>query len=146
MSRKHQRTIHRLANGGGLLGQVKVSGPNLAAQDVGSYAPGQARNQYLVNFNYDLPKWRRMSIDLGVYHFGIVPAAVNDAYYDSVVTALNLGVRYKFTLLGAPATLRVQSGNVTNLYFWNIAFSPGFLEFPPRTVLAYQTVDLSRVP
>jgi hypothetical protein len=39
--------------------------------------------------------------------------------------------------------LRVQSGNVTNTYFWNIAFSPGFFEFPPRSVLAYLTVDLS---
>jgi iron complex outermembrane receptor protein len=96
-----------------------------------------------VNLNYDLPKWRAVSVDVGVYHFGTVPAAVSDAYYDSAVTVLNLGARYKFTLLGAPATLRVQGGNLTNVYFWNIGFSPGFFEFPPRTVLAYVTVDLS---
>ena len=81
-------------------------------------------------------------MDLSVYHFGTVPAAVNDAYYDSAVTVLNLGARYKFKLFGTPATLRVQGGNVANVYFWNITFSPGFLQFPPRAVLAYLTVDL----
>lgn len=130
-------------NGGALFGQVKVNGPNLAAEGVGSYALGQPRNQYLVNINYELPRWRRVSIDLGVYHFGAVPAAVSDAYYDGEVTALNVGMRYKFTLLGAPATLRVQGANLTNFYFWNIAWSPGFFEFAPRTALAYLTVDLS---
>jgi iron complex outermembrane receptor protein len=129
-------------NGGGLFGQVKVTGPNLAAEGVGSYAVGQPRNQYLVNLNYELPRWRRVSIDLSVYHFGTVPAAVSDAYYDSAVTVLNVGLRYKFTLLGAPATLRVVGGNLTNFYFWNIAFSPGFFQFAPRTALAYLTVDL----
>jgi len=130
-------------NGGGLFGQVRVSGPDLAAEGVGTIALGQPRNQYLVNLNYDLPKWRAVSVDVGVYHFGTVPAAVSDAYYDSAVTVLNVGARYKFSLLGAPATLRVQGGNLTNVYFWNIGFSPGFFEFPPRALLAYVTVDLS---
>ncbi len=129
-------------NGGGLLGQVRVSGPQLAAEGVGSYALGQPRNQYLVNLNYELPKWRALSVDFGVYHFGRVPAAVNDAFYDSSVTVLNLGARYKFRLLGAPATLRVQAGNLANVYFWNIVMSPGFFEFQPRSALAYLTVDL----
>jgi iron complex outermembrane recepter protein len=130
-------------NGGGLFGQVRVSGPDLAAEGVGGYALGQPRNQYLVNLNYELPKWRALSVDFGVYHFGTVPAAVNDAYYDNAVTVLNLGARYKFTLLGAPATLRVQGQNLANVYFWNIGFSPGFFEFPPRSAVAYVTVDLS---
>jgi iron complex outermembrane recepter protein len=129
-------------NAGGLFGQVKVTGPDLAAEGVGSYALGQPRNQYLVNLNYELPKWRALSVDLSVYHFGTVPAAVNDAYYDSSVTVLNLGARYKLKLFGAPASLRVQGGNLANVYFWNIGFSPGFFEFQPRSLFAYLTVDL----
>lgn len=129
-------------NGGGLFGQVRVSGPDLAAAGVGSYALGQPRNQFLVNLNYELPKWRAVSVDFGVYHFGSVPAAVNDAYYDSSVTVVFLGARYRFKLGGAPATLRLQAGNLANVYFWNIANSPGFFQFQPRSFFGYVTVDL----
>jgi len=44
-------------------------------------------------------------------------------------------------LLGAPALLRVQLQNAFNKYAWNIAYCPGFSQFPPRTGLAYLTVD-----
>lgn len=131
-------------NGGGLFGQVRVSGPDLAAEGVGNIAVGQPRNQYLVNLNYDLPKWQAVSVDVGVYHFGTVPAVVSDAYYDNAVTVLNVGARYKFSLLGAPATLRVQGQNLANAYIWNLGNSPGFFQFQPRSVVAYVTVDLSR--
>jgi iron complex outermembrane receptor protein len=131
-------------NAGALIGEVHVIGPDLAAEGVGSAAFGQPRNQYLINVDYGLPKWPALSTDLSVYHFGLVPAAVNDAFYDSAVTVLNLGARYRFNILGAPATLRVQLQNVTNVYFWNVQFSPGFLQFAPRTFLAYLTVDLKK--
>jgi iron complex outermembrane recepter protein len=131
-------------NAGALIGEVHVMGPDLAAEGVGSAAFGQPRNQYLINVDYGLPKWPALSTDVSVYHFGLVPASVNDAFYDSAVTVLNLGARYRFSFLGAPATLRVQMQNVTNVYFWNVQFSPGFLQFAPRTVIAYLTVDLKK--
>jgi iron complex outermembrane receptor protein len=131
-------------NAGALIGEVHVIGPDLAAEGVGSAAFGQPRNQYLINIDYGLPKWPALSTDLAVYHFGTVPASVNDAFYDSAVTVLNLGARYRFSFLGAPATLRVQMQNVTNVYFWNVQFSPGYLQFAPRTVIAYLTVDLKK--
>ena len=52
------------------------------------------------------------------------------------------GLTVLFTLLGAQSTLRVQVQNLTNAYIWNIGLSPGFLQFPPRAVIAYITVDV----
>ena len=54
---------------------------------------------------------------------------------------LNLGARYQFKLLGAPAVLRVQLQNAFNRDPWTVGYSPGFFTFPPRTGLAYLTVD-----
>lgn len=96
-----------------------------------------------MNLNYELPRWRTLSVDFGVYHFGAVPAVLSDAYYENAVTVLNVGARYKFSLLGAPATLRVLGQNLTNVYYWNLALSPGFFEFRPRSAVAYLTIDLS---
>lgn len=137
-----QLTSGLSVNAGALLGRVGVVGANLAAQGIGRTALGQPHDQFTINFNYDLPRWPRLSLDLGVYHFGAVPGTVNDAMYTPPVTVLNLGARYRFALLGAPATLRMQALNATNFYVWNIGYSPGFFQFAPRTFLAYLTVDL----
>jgi hypothetical protein len=58
-----------------------------------------------------------------VQHFGISPASVDDVTQNPAQTAL-LGGRYRFKLLGAAATQRVQVQNATNFYFWNMGYSP----------------------
>jgi len=117
-------------------------GPQLAAQGVGTAALGQPHNTVLANAVYALPRLPVLSVDLGLIHFSAVPAVVTDAYYVPQLTVLNLGARYQFKLWSAPATLRTQLQNAFNAYIWNIAYNPGFLQFAPRTVLAYLTVDL----
>jgi outer membrane receptor protein involved in Fe transport len=108
---------------------------------VGSIAFGQPRVQATINADYKFPRWPAVSADLTIYHFGAAPASVDDATVDPALTALNLGARYRFTLLGAPATLRVQVQNLTNAYYWNMALSPGFAQFAPRTLFGYLTAD-----
>jgi hypothetical protein len=39
------------------------------------------------------------------------------------------------------ATLRVQVQNVTNYYFWNMGYSPGFFQSQPRAYFGYLTAD-----
>lgn len=129
-------------NAGALIGHVRVIGPDLAAQGVGSAALGQPSNQALINLDYDLPHVPAVTFDVGVTHFSAVPAGLNDALYVPAVTLLNIGDRYRFKLLGAPATLRLQVQNVLNAYIWNVALSPGFLQFAPRTFVGYITIDL----
>lgn len=36
----------------------------------------------------------------------------------------------------------MQVSNLTNLYFWNIGYSPGFLQASPLSVFTYLTADL----
>ena len=70
-----------------------------------------------------------------VQHFGISPASVDDVTQNPAQTAL-LGGRYRFQLLGAAATQRVQDQNAINFYFWNMGYSPGFSQIVPRAYFA----------
>ena len=125
-----------------LLGEVTIMGANLAAQGVGSTAFGQPHNQETIDANYKFPWLPALSADITVIHFGISPASVDDVTQNPAQTALFVGGRYRFTLWGAPATLRVQVKNATNFYFWDMNYSPGFYQFQPRSYLAYLTVDI----
>ena len=128
-------------NAGALIGHVEVIGPDLAALGEGSAAVGQPSNQEQFNLDYALPKLSGLSVDLAVGHFSTAPATVDDGVFIPQAFFISIGERYKFTILGAPAMLRVQLQNVSDLYIWNVANSPGFLQFSPRTVFAYLTVD-----
>jgi iron complex outermembrane receptor protein len=125
-----------------LWGEVKVIGPNLQAEGVGSTALNQARFTGTINASYKFP-WRpALSADVTIFHFGPYPASIDDVAQAPGGTLVALGGRYRFKILGAPATLRVQVQNLTNTYFWNLSFSaPLFTQWQPRTVIAYLTAD-----
>lgn len=129
-------------NGGALFGKVVVLGTDLAAQGVGPVALGQPRNQYSINLDYTIPKLPALSVDMNLYHFGDVPGLVNDGAYVPAITMLGLGERFRFKLWGADSTLRVQVQNLNNAYIWNIGTSPGYVQFAPRSVNGYLTVDI----
>jgi iron complex outermembrane receptor protein len=126
-----------------LWGEVKVIGPNLKAEGVGSVALNQARVTATINANYILPRHPALSADIALLHFGPYPASVDDVAQAPGATLVTLGGRYRFKILGAPATLRVQVQNLTNVYFWNLSFgSPVFTQYQPRAFFGYVTVDL----
>jgi iron complex outermembrane receptor protein len=126
---------------GTLLGEVRIIGPNLAANGVGTTAFGQPHVQGTINADYKFSLWPALSADITVVHFGTSPASVDDVTQNPAQTLLLVGARYRFKLWGAPATLRVQVQNVTNYYFWNMGYSPGFSEFQPRSYSAYLAAD-----
>jgi iron complex outermembrane recepter protein len=127
---------------GGLLGEVKIIGANLAAEGVGTTAFGQPHVQGTINANYKFPWWPALSADITVQEFGTAPASVDDVAQNHAATVLAVGGRYRFKLWGAPATLRVQVQNATNFYIWNYGYSPGFSQFPPRFYFGYLTADI----
>ena len=129
-------------NIGALLGHVEIRGSNLATQGIGTEAVGQPHNMLLANAVYTLPHLPAWSVDLNIQHFSSVPAAVDNGAYVPQLTIVNPGARYQFKIAGAPATLRAQLQNAFNAYIWNIGYSPGYLQFPPRTYLVYLTVDI----
>jgi iron complex outermembrane recepter protein len=126
---------------GALLGEVRIIGPNLTAEGVGQIAFGQPRAQWTINADYKFSRWPALSADITIFHFGTAPASVDDVTQNPALTAFFLGGRYRFTILGAPATLRVQVQNLTNSYYWNMGYSPGFSQFQPRSLFGYLTAD-----
>jgi iron complex outermembrane receptor protein len=126
---------------GALLGAVKIIGSNLAAEGVGTTAFGQPRVFGTINANYKFPWWPALSADITVVHFGTSPASVDDVTQNPAQTEYAVGGRYRFKILGAPATLRLQVQNANNFYFWNMGYSPGFYQAPPRSYFAYLTAD-----
>ena len=130
-------------NAGVLLGKVRIVGSNLTSEGVGPVAVGQPRLQYAANANYRIPYWPALSLDLSAVHFGSAPATVDNALYSPAVTELNLGARYKFTILGKNSSLRLQIQNLPNTYRWTNVYTPGLFEWAgPRTIFAYLTTDL----
>ena len=127
---------------GALLGEVTIMGSNLAAEGVGTTAFGQPHNQGSINADYKLPWVPALSADITVVHFGTSPASVDDVTQNPAQTELFIGGRYRFKLWGAPATLRVQVQNATNIYFWNMGYSPGFSQSQPRSYFAYFSADI----
>jgi iron complex outermembrane receptor protein len=125
-----------------LWGEVKVIGPNLKAEGVGSIALNQARFTATINANYIFPRLPALSVDMAILHFGPYPASVNDVAQAPEATVVALGGRYRFKILGARATLRVQVQNLTNVYFWNLSFNaPLFTQYQPRAFFGYLTTD-----
>lgn len=126
---------------GALLGEVKIIGPQLSAEGVGEFAFGQPRNTLTINADYKIPRWPALSADLSVFHFSSAPASVDNAIQIRALTLVDIGGRYRFSILGKPATLRLQMGNATNTHYWNVGNSPGFSQNPPRCVMAYLAID-----
>jgi iron complex outermembrane recepter protein len=130
-------------NAGILVGKVRILGPSLATEGVGSVAVGQPRLQYSANVNYRILGWPFLSLDLSAIHFGCAPATVDNSLYSPAVTELNLGGRLKFTILGKNSSLRLQIQNLPNTYRWTNVFTPGLFEWAgPRTLFAYITTDM----
>jgi len=129
---------------GAVIGHVQITGSNLANTGIGSSAVGQPHVRADVNGNYDFQRLSGLSTDLSVTYFGSAPVNTDNALSEHATTTLNIGGRYRLLLHGTPATLRVQIQNALNVREWNISLSPGFYQVPPpRSILAYLTVDLS---
>ncbi|MFZ0009362.1 MAG: hypothetical protein WAK94_14075 [Steroidobacteraceae bacterium] len=138
-----QQIAHFDINVGILAAKVSIVGPDLPAEGVGPIAVGQPRLQYAANVNYTVPWWPVLSLDLAAIHFGTQPASVDNGVYTPAVSQLNLGGRYKFTILGKNSTLRVQFQNAAGSYWWTNFYTPGYFQWPgPRTVFGYLTTDL----
>jgi iron complex outermembrane recepter protein len=59
-----------------------------------------------------------------ITHFGSYPASLDDVAQGPAATLIALGGRYRFKILGAPATLRIQVWHLTPPYSANISLAP----------------------
>jgi len=102
----------------------------------------QARFTGTINASYKFPWASALSADVTILHFGPYPASIDDMAQAPAGTLIALGGRYRFKILGAPATFRIQAQNLTNTYFWNLSFNaPLFSQYQPRALFGYLTAD-----
>jgi iron complex outermembrane receptor protein len=112
-------------------------------QGVGTAPVAQPRHLVQLAADYKVPAWPRLSLDATVTEQGAAPIRVDDGAYNPAQTIVNIGGRYRFTILGQDATLRVQVQNVTNQRVWMVIDnSGGLVAYPPQHMaLAYVSAE-----
>jgi iron complex outermembrane receptor protein len=112
-------------------------------EGVGSAPVSQPRNILQLALDYQLPLWPRCSLDFTITHQGSVPVRLDDGAYNPAQTLVNVGARYRFSVVGHQATLRVQVQNITNQQVWSVIdTSGGLVTYPPlHMLLAYLSAD-----
>jgi len=112
-------------------------------EGVGSAPVSQPRNILQLALDYQLPASPRCSLDVTVTHQGRVPVRLDDGAYNPAQTIVNVGARYRFSVAGHSATLRVQVQNVTNQQVWSVSdTSGGLVTYPPlHMALAYLSAE-----
>jgi len=113
------------------------------AEGVGSAPVNQPRNILQLALDYRFPFWSRCSLDVTATHQGAVPVRLDDGAYNPAQTIVNVGARYRFSISGRTATLRIQMQNVTSQKVWSVIdTSGGLVPYPPlHTLLAYLSAD-----
>jgi iron complex outermembrane receptor protein len=112
-----------------------------SAQGAGTWPVPQPR--HILQLAADYKVSARLSLDATVTEQGTTPIRVDDGAFNPAQTLVNIGGRYRFTILGQDATLRVQVQNVTNQRVWFVIDNSGGLAaYPPQHMaLAYVSAE-----
>jgi iron complex outermembrane receptor protein len=110
---------------------------------VGTTPVNQPRRILQLGVDYRLTAAPRCSLDVTIIEQGEVPVRLDDGAYNPAQTIVNVGGRYRFSVAGHEATLRVQVQNVTNQQVWSVIDrSGGLFPYPPlHMALAYLSAD-----
>jgi len=128
--------------GGAVLLDAVVSGAEVASGRVGRRPVGSTPLTVIASADYRLPMWRAFSVDANFERDGRRVLSVDDTRHLPAYGQLDLGMRYRFKLLGKPAVLRVQGLNVTNRAEWDVVGSNALTVRQPRQFYAKLTTDI----
>ncbi len=120
---------------------AKVSGPGVEAGLIGRRPIGNARSYSVASMDYSIPR-TRLSVDLTVESITRQVANTDDTVEVPGRTVFHLGGRYKFQLLGKPATLRAQVSNLFDRYGWTVISGGAYVYNAPRRFEMYVAADL----
>ena len=126
-----------------------VSGEAVDLGIIGPRPVGTTRRIIRANFDYRLPFFEPLSVDLGVTHqAGRVASALEYAelggrqLMTEPRTTFDIGARYRFNAGATPATLRAQVTNVFNVYEWDVSSSASFRPSDARRFMLTVAADL----
>ena len=125
----------------------RVTGEAVELGRVGERAVAQTRRLVRVNADYRLPFLPSVSLDAGLAHFGAVTASIRpdpltgEQFDVPARTVIDLGARYRFQIAEAPAVLRLQIMNLTDVGGWEPTSSGGFQREDPRRLQVQLSAD-----
>lgn len=134
---------------GAVLLDADVSGEAVDLGTVGPKPVGTAARIVRANFDYRLPFFEPLSVDVGITHQAGQVASVS-RYAElggrqlttEPQTIFDLGARYRFKAGNAPATLRAQITNVFDVYRWKVGSSSSFRFIDARRFLLSLAADI----
>lgn len=125
---------------GGTFLRARLFGDEVASGAIGNRPVDVPARKLIVSADWR-PASSATSIDLAVEHVG---PNIGDTRNDVRVrpyTTVDLGLRHRFALAGAPAVFRVQATNLLGSYGWEVAGDNAFVYTQPRQVTARLAVD-----
>lgn len=122
--------------------QARIAGTLVDQGRIGRVPIGRIPRVSRLNVDYGPAAWKGFSADMQIENLSSRIVSVDNTARIPGRTTVNVGGRYRFKILDAPATLRVQAQNVTNVYGWEIntmqlAFEPN----EPRRFTATLAID-----
>jgi len=118
---------------GAVLLDADVSGEAVDLGRIGPKPVGSTARTVRANFDYRLPFFEGLSVDLAVNNLsGRVASALGYAELGGrqlktdARTTFDLGARYRFDVGRTPATLRAQITNLFDVYGWDVSSSSSF--------------------
>lgn len=127
---------------GGVLLDARLSGEEVAAGAVGSRPVGTPARTLIANAEWRPPRWRAFSVDAAFEYRGSSYGDVTNRVRVESYATVDVGLRYRFQLSGAPAVLRLQATNLFNAYGWDVSGSNAFTYIQSRQVIARLAIDL----
>ncbi|MGE3332417.1 MAG: hypothetical protein AB7I36_02150 [Rhodospirillaceae bacterium] len=127
---------------GVMLLQARVSGSTVDRGLIGAVPPGRTPQLVRFNANYAPPAWRGFSLESQIdYKGGSMANRLNTLKVPGTML-IDVGGRYKFTVLDSSASFRLQLQNITNAYGWSVTPSSGSFAYEgPRRFSARLAVD-----
>ena len=126
-----------------------VSGEAVDLGVIGPKPVGTTGRTIRANFDYRLPFFDPLSVDLGITNQASQVASVLEyaelggrQLMTEPQTIFDVGARYRFKLGGAPATLRAQITNVFDVYRWKVGGNSSFRFIDERRFLFTLAADI----
>lgn len=127
---------------GVMLLQARVSGSTVDRGLIGAVPPGRTPQLVRFNANYAPPSWRGFSLESQIDYKGGAMANRLNTFKVPGAMLIDVGGRYKFTVLDSSASFRLQLQNITNAYGWSVTPSSGSFAYEsPRRFSARLAVD-----
>jgi iron complex outermembrane receptor protein len=130
---------------------AEVSGEAVDLGIIGPKPVGTTGRIARANFDYRLPFFDPVSVDLGITNQAGQTASVREyaelggrQLMTEPQTLIDIGARYRFKASGKPVTLRAQITNLFDTYRWKVVANSSFRFIDARRFLLNLAADLRR--